>query len=224
MTPLRAVELVPVIELDPGQFATRERSLPAGSGRDAPGEWTRYWLDSLADSGVVGIRPLFPASWQVSIRQLTDSTTLARIIEAVVRDWGGPDSLTESDSKPVLSGGLALLNGGEVLVTPGCCGDLGSLNDWREAAAYRRPEWAMLWIGHPWLSVRFEAGQLVLSEPHESDAPVGRWSVKPDELDRAVTAAEAELASFAGRLCPVLGDMPVADRRVVARKLAGLTC
>jgi hypothetical protein len=81
----------------------------------------------------------------------------------------------------------------------------------------------MVWIGHPWLSIRFDAGRLVLSEPHESDAPTARWEVRPEELVRAVNAAEAELEAFVRRLRTVLGDMGVADAGLAARKLAGLS-
>lgn len=73
-----------------------------------------------------------------------------------------------------MSGALAILVGGELQVDPNCCSDLGDLSEWREAADYRGSEWQMLWIGHPWLSVRFEDGLLVLSEPHESNSPEAR--------------------------------------------------
>lgn len=110
-----------------------------------------------------------------------------------------------------------------MLIEPTCCGDLGNLSEWREAAAYRQSAWKMLWIGHPWISVRFGEGRLVFSEPHESDAPAARWAVNPGELGRAVAAAEAELEDFARRLEPVLDAMGVAEARRTARSLAGLT-
>ena len=62
LTVLITVELMPVIELTPDTFSTRERSSPSGSYRDLPEEWNRYWHDSLADSGVVALIPLWPAS------------------------------------------------------------------------------------------------------------------------------------------------------------------
>jgi hypothetical protein len=222
-TYVEGIELTPVIELTPGTFSTRERTLPSGSGRDLPDEWHRYWLDSLADSGVVGLKPLWPASWLVTTRQLTDGDVVGRILSANVRDWGGLEALSDSENRPVLDGGLALCHNGEVLVAPGCCGDLGNLSEWRGAAAYRQPDWKIVWTGHPWLSVRYDAGRLVFSEPHESDTPTGRWLVRPEELVRAVAAAEVELEDFARRLEPVLEPMGVAEVRRNARRLAGLT-
>ncbi len=222
-TVLEAVEAVPVIELTPGTFSTRERPLPAGSGRELPEEWYRFWLDSLGDSGVVGLIPLWPWSWLVPTRQLTDAVTLNAVLSGIVRGWGGPEVLSDPDGEPVLDGGLALCCNDEVLIAPSCCGDLGCLSEWREAAEYRLPDWKMVWVGHPWVSVRFDEGWLLLSGPHESDAPIARWAVKPEELGRAVVAAEAELEDFARRLLPALAACDgVAAPEVVTRQLAGL--
>ena len=62
-----------------------------------------------------------------------------------------------------------------------------------------RTEWNMLWI-RTWLSVRFDAGRLALSDLHETDSPVPRWTVAPEEPAWAVATAEAELEDFARRL------------------------
>lgn len=138
LTVLDTVELMPVIELEPAKFSTREHPSPSGTFRDVPEEWNRY------------------------------------------------------------------------------------LAEWRDAASYRQPDWKMVWIGHPWISVRFEAGWLVFSEPHESESPVGRWAVNPEEFGRAVAVAEDELEDFARRLVPVLEAMGVAEAGGHARRLAGL--
>src|SRR5260221_236420 len=124
LTVLDTVELMPVIELTPGTFSTRERPLPAGSGRESPEGWNRYWLDSLADSGVVGLTPLWPWSWLVTTRQLTGPSVLLPILSTLVREMGGQEAFADPDGQPVLDGGLALCSGGEVLVAPACCGDL----------------------------------------------------------------------------------------------------
>jgi hypothetical protein len=130
---------------------------------------------------------------------------------------------SDPDCKPVLDGGLALCCNGEVLAAPTCCSDLGNLSDWRDAVAYRQPNWSILWIGHPWLSVRFDAGRLVLSDLHESGSPVARWAVTPEELGLAVTAAEAELEVFARRLEPTVASFNTKDNAArAARRLAGL--
>jgi hypothetical protein len=225
LTSLEAVVLVPAVELEPFAFAASDRTHPAGTGPDSPEEWSRYWFDSLADSGLVGLNPLRPRSWHVPVAAFTNPVVLGRYLDAVIRRWDGPEALTDPDARPVLNGGLALCSGGEVLVEPSCCGDLANQSEWRDAAAYRQAEWKMVWVGHPWVSVRFDADRLVFSEPHESDAPNApnaRWSVRPEELGRAVAAAYAELEVFARHLRSNLADMGVADANTVAKKLAGL--
>lgn len=220
---LRDMELAPVLELEPWKFATHSRTLPTASSRELPDEWLRYWLDCLADSGVVGLEPLRAGSMHVPVRQLAHKpTTLETLLNFFVNEWGGPQVFSDPDQKPVLGGGLALCAGDQVLAEPTCCVDLSNLSDWQEAAGYRETGWTMLWIGHPWLSVRYEAPWLVLSEPHESENPAGHWAVSPDDLDRAVQAAEADLERLALPLRSMLEAMGVEDAVGAAQQLAGL--
>jgi hypothetical protein len=189
-----------------------------------PEQWNRYWLDSLADSGIVGLVPLWLGSWLVPTRQFTDPAILRKLLAATLQDSGGQEALADPDDKPALDGGLALHQGAELLAEPTCCGDLGNWSEWRESKEYRGSDWRMLWIGHPWLSVRFEGELLVLSEPHESAAPTARWFVRPADLDRAVDAAIAELKDFADRLRPVVAAVAGSDRAdTIAWQLAGLS-
>lgn len=223
LTPLQDLELVPVLELEPYQFATRDHPRPSGAARDLPENLERYWLDALADAGITGLSPLSPGSWHVPTRDLTDPAVLQKMIAVLLHGWGGVENLDDPDGRHVLDGGLALLSGNEVLVEPTCCSDLGNVSEWRGASGYRGPDWTMLWIGHPWLSVRFDEELLILSDPHESLEPVGRWAVRSEELVRAVIAAEVELEHFAGRLARVLEVLGLGHRsEVLSRGLAGL--
>jgi hypothetical protein len=221
---IQDVELVPVLKLEPMKFTSPEHPLPVGTGPEMPEGWHRYWLDCLADSDITGLEPLRPASWHVPTKRLTDPTLLHNFLKVAFDDWGGPDIFADPECKPVLDGGLALLASGDVIVVPTCCVDLGSLSDWRQAAVYRGADWQMLWIGHPWLSVRYEVPWLVLSNLHESDTPTGRWAVNADDLERAVAAAQGELEAFAVRMLPVLEAMGVGEVERNARRLAGLEC
>ncbi len=223
LTVLRSLELLPVLELEPGRFAAREYPLPSGSGLEMPEAWRRYWLDCLTDAGITGLSPLRPASWHVPTRDLIETAILEKILNTICRVWGGIEALSDPDCEPVLSGGLALLSGGEVLVEPTCCSDLGNLSNWREAAGYQGLTWQTLWIGHPWLSIRHQYGSLVITEPHDSKPPEGRWAVQPDVLGRAIAAAEVELEDFARRLRRALVSLGSGDRGGgLARQLAGL--
>jgi hypothetical protein len=217
------VRLVPVVELVPTTFATQGRPSPRGTGAEMPHEWERYWRDSLADSGVVGVPPLRSGSWHVAADCLRDPDVLRLILRVIVEDWGGAESLTGPDADPVLSGGMALVEGNEVLVEPTCCVDLRNLSDWRGAAAYGGLGWQTLWIGHPWLYVRFDGTLLLVSDQQESEPTGARWAVAPPDLERAVAVAEAELAAFADWLRPALAPWAGAEAAAaLARRLAGL--
>lgn len=216
---LGPVELAPVIELEPCAFATEERKSPSGTD---PAEWSRYWFDSLADSGVEGLTPIRTGSWHVATKQLGCPVTLSRILDAYIRSWGGIEALSDPESRPVFNGGLSLFADEQLLIEPACCSDLGNLSEWQTATEYGQPEWKMVWIGHPWISVRFENGNLLLSKPHESNIPVACWAVQPDELKKAVASAITELEDFSRRLRVILGDMCMANAVGFARMLSGL--
>ncbi len=223
LTLLRDIRLVPVLELEPWGFAAQERRRPSGSLLETPEWWGRFWHDCLADSGITGLSPLYPGSWHVRVRELEDGETLRKILRTLVGDSIDLEAPVDMEDCPVLEGGLTLFSERKLLVRPTCCSDLGNLSEWRDAAGYRDPEWRMLWIGHPWLSVRYEGNLLVISEPHESDTASARWAVDAGVLDRAVDAAEVELERFSRRLEQELVDLGSGDlARRLARRLAGL--
>jgi len=219
--------LVPALELDPSEFRTRERLLPSGSTDKALAEWRRYWLDSLADSGVTGLEPLRAGSWHVPTRQFTDATILGRVLAVMLERLGGVEPvepLFDPECMSALFGGLLLCYEGRILIEPGCCCDLGNIADWREAASYRGTDWQLVWTGHPWASIRFDGEMLVLSEPHENKPPTARWKVRPDLLCGAVDAAAHELEEFALRLQPVVTSFYGEEAsEAIARHLSGLT-
>jgi hypothetical protein len=223
---LNSPRLMPVVELEPFTFATSPRPSPAHAGPDAPEEWLSYWLDCVGDSGITNLQPLHPSSWFVSTTALLASDDNLEKFVGVIFDkkWELSERPNLSKGRFVFNGGLALWCADELVVQPHCCVDLGSLSDWRKAAAYRGSDWQMLWIGHPWLSIRFDGEGLVLSGPHESDSPVARCMVSPEALELAVAQAERELESFAHRLEPVIEKRyGPAGTTELARSLAGLT-
>jgi hypothetical protein len=223
LTLLRDIRLVPVLELEPWRFSTGERPRPSGSVLETPEGWGRYWHDCLADAGIIGPSPLYPGSWHVLVRELEDGEALQKILRTLVGDSIDLEAPIDADGTPALEGGLALFSERKLLVAPTCCSDLGNLSEWRDAAGYRESEWRILWIGHPWLSVRYEGNLLVISEPHESDTASGRWAVDAGVLDRAVDAAEVELERFSRRLERVLMILGSGDQSSrLARRLAGL--
>jgi hypothetical protein len=109
-----------------------------------------------------------------------------------------------------------------VLIEPGCCGDLGNVASWRKVVGYRQAEWHPLWIGHPSLSVLYRAPRLIISSPHDAEDPTARWAVCPDQLRDAAVAAEVELERFAGQITSAMPLGCEVDPHLMGRKLAGL--
>lgn len=223
LTVLQNIALMPVLELEPWNFATQARTMPDSSTREVPDAWYRYWLDCLTDSEITGLEPLRSGSWHVSVGQLADKPdVLEKLLYFFVNDWGGIKVFSDPDQKPIFGGGLALCSGSDVLTEPTCCADLSNLFEWQKAATYRETSWSMLWIGHPWLSIRYEAPWLVISDPHESNRPAEHWAVSPDDFGLAVNAAEAYLERFAQSLRSTLEAMGVEGIVECSQKLAGL--
>lgn len=221
---LENIQLTPVVELVPWTFATQSRTTPAGTTREHPEEWGCYWSLALADSGITELQPLRPGSFHVPTSNFHTPGNLQRYLEITFQDWGGIDTLLDPECSPVLDGGLALeCPAVDLLIEPACCGDLGNIDDWKAAATCRGTEWQMLWIGHPWLSVRYDAPRLILSEPHESTEPRARWGILPAELDRAIVKAQSDLMQFAGEMArhlPATGYQ--GDSASMAHRLAGI--
>jgi hypothetical protein len=221
---LDGVELIPVVELDPSKFSAPDRPYPSQSYPEVPEEWHRHWSDSLADSGLAGLRPIRRGSWHVATAEFADATRLRKLLQSAFRDMGGVQALCDPDHRAPLNGGLALRSRPQdLLIEPGCCADLGNLTGWRAAVAYKGDAWQELWIGHPWISVKFASPRLILSEQHETDHPTARWAVCPRQLELALAAATVELERFASRIAGALLSLGFSgDCSSIARMLAGL--
>src|SRR5262245_32518256 len=89
---LQDVELIPVLKLEPFNFAARARPMPAGYRWDMPEEWHRYWLASLADSGITGLMPLKKNSWHVPTSEFTNPAPLGKLLEVIFRNLSDKES------------------------------------------------------------------------------------------------------------------------------------
>lgn len=220
---LEDVELIPVLQFEPFRFAAADRLPPCRRYEDIPEEWHRYWLESLADSGITGLTPIEEGSWHVPTREFAEPTFLGRVLEPILKNRLETDATSEPDCMP-LNGGLALrCQSQNVLIEPGCCADLGHVASWRDVVGYRQAEWRAVWIGHPWVSARYDAPRLVISSPHEAEEPVASLAVCPDRLQAALVAAVIELERFAQRIADALPSGYEADHRLMGRRLAGLS-
>lgn len=201
------MRLIPTVELEPGQYAAEGRPCPASADPDAA--WDAWFLTCLADAGIHELRPIRSRSWLVAIDHLVQPRTIERIFTAQFEV-----SLSEAAGDPEqwgpLRGGYALQRGAELLVEPGCCGDLGNLSEWHRAVDAADDSWASLWIGHPWRSARRTGAQVEISQPHQNaeggvqQPLVVACRVDAAELAHAVEAARGELAALAARIRPLV--------------------
>jgi hypothetical protein len=214
---LERIRLEPVLELEPGNYSSTERTHPQKSGEEVPDEWEKYWRTCLADSGLSGLVNLRPGSWQVPVRTL-EGDVLDRILKAELADRD-----LSLDESPSLSGGFALLADQRPVIEAQCCGDLSIHGDWESAALYEEKLWHSFWIGHPHLPARRMDGWLELAAPTDELPSVPLWRVRPEALLKAVAEAREELQRFAPRLGAVLRCWPLKDPvEEVALCLAGL--
>src|SRR5262249_14990161 len=104
---LQDIELIPVLKFEPYQFAAEGRPSPSGFYEDMPEEWYRYWVESLADSGISGLMPVERGSWHVPTSEFTDLARLRRVLEVIFRNLEEAGFSIDLECLPLL-GGIAL--------------------------------------------------------------------------------------------------------------------
>ncbi len=226
--PAVEVRLVPVIEMMPVTYARVERSVPFDRVSDA---YFRYWTTCLADSGIARLRPI--KLWHVPLEQLTSVQTVEKIIQTIrfEEDPAKPGSSFDRFSDPeeylsAFAGGYALYVDDHLICTPRCCGDLTHLQNWRMAAGHRDAEQAMVWIGHPWITVRYDGAYLVFKDQVEGQGRTewdGEIRVLPTALQQAVAQAKQEVLDFCHRLLPIVETIAPSEQVVrIAETLTGI--
>jgi hypothetical protein len=216
---LRSPELVPVVEVSPLRFSSR--AIPTTAGAD---EWHEHWRLCLVDAGIAEMTSVRTGSWYVPTVHFKTASQLRTFLRVSIEALGGFEAVISKDEVMRLDGGFAFRDAGSsTWIEPGCCGDLSNLSEWKIAAAYRDSGWETLWIGHPWLSVRYEFPNLILSHPHETTPPVEHCFVPPDELNRAIACAEREVLRFRDAVAQELVELGYqGDAVVLAGGLVGL--
>lgn len=207
------VTLIPVVEFAPSDYSQSERSCPSGSLVENPNAWYRYWKESLADSELESLEPIRPGSWLVPISQLVEPFVLRHLVGKYSEKLEMATSSPDLECIGSFSGGYVLCCNDNIAIEPTCCSGLENIAAWEEAVTYRGEQWEELWIGHPWVSVRFASGNLCISEYHEtfssSTLPIcaTRYTVKPSVLEVAIRAAKTELELFRQRLLSVVQEL-----------------
>ena len=213
------VVLVPVLELDPFQYAAEDRVTPDAACD--PRSRRQHWLDSLQDAGITGLTP-WPDTRLVPVEQLVETSTLRAILRVEFADVTVDDALEELGA---LSGGFVLSHTHGAIL-PSCCGDLGNLAEWQMAADHVAADWKDVWIGHPWTHVRSEGETLVFTEPRESHATeelVEVARMPRHDLQTAIATAARQLDAFGARLAPLVDEFrfDVSTERIVDMLVRG---
>jgi hypothetical protein len=152
------------------------------------------WKEAMVKGGLESIEPIEVGSFYVPVSQLTDD--VLQHIDASSHHIH-PDKLWESFGE----GGEALLHDDKVLFLPMCCSEFGTLAEWEDVAAYRESEWAMVWIGHPWIYMKYDDGWLYFTDYTEGEADKAKvlYAIQPQKIAKAVKRAKPETEAFLER-------------------------
>lgn len=210
------LELVPVVELEPGRF---------GKAEGPPGPWSdeqcaQYWTDCLAQADLDHLVPVHPRSWLVALDDLLERRVLRRILRPYLDDL---DDMVDGVGC-AFSGGFALYDGAEPLLLPQCCGDLGNLSEWQAVSGLRGRSSARVWIGHPELVATYVAPRLELRQTSESDDDVNATivSVDPYALSSEVERVRARLQNLVSYLAASLPPADFPNAEACAAGMLGL--
>lgn len=176
------MELIPVIEFEPFQFA----SLECADWSDVAAR-NQYWLDCLAQSGIEDLAPVREGSWMVPVQRICDEHHFTALVEKLYgEDW------EEEDGWRPIPGGC-VFHHEDHWISPQCCGDLTGLKEWAIATEHPCQEWTMIWIGHPWVEYRWSAkDQIEISDLLVGDSNPAENCVRLPvaELKTAISPAE----------------------------------
>lgn len=172
------------------------------------------WLSSLEAAGIRASREVVQDSGLVFADEITSARGLRTVTRAHLTSGDGP-GLMSPLSESALQGGFVLMEEDEVVLTPGCCGHLGHITEWRRAAQHRNTDPLRLRIGHPEVSVTYENGLLCLHEKHdiEHQNRPRTLRVAPAALTSAVASASVRVAELMKRLRGSLGSSKPPPRK-----------
>jgi hypothetical protein len=202
------MNLIPVIEFEPGLYSTNDYKIPKYQNIDG---WDKYWKNSLADAGIIVLEAYKKGSWFVEIEKLIEHY---QAIEIIIKN---ELAHIEADPELDLIEQLSSLYGGYILevdetniIYPQCCGRLEDLQDWKDASEYLENTEKMLWIGHPWLMVSAINEEYLkirqTAEYGEPPEPV-TFELSRNDLKLSITEAENKLAKFQQVVLPILKMM-----------------
>jgi hypothetical protein len=197
--------LRPVLEVSPGDLG-RADAPPSRTG--GPESSRAYWRECLAQAGLSDARGVSEDSWLLYADEIVAELAVRNLVTShllpILRE--GPLRVAQV---PPLAGGFALVDGGEPVFTPGCCGDLGDLREWVTAAEHDVATPAPVWTGHPSLWVWRDGERLFLREDQEEGYPLAPKTacIRVAVLREAVQLARRETDRFLDRVLQVICDV-----------------
>ncbi|MDP3278243.1 MAG: hypothetical protein Q8Q09_23855 [Deltaproteobacteria bacterium] len=213
---VHAVELT--VELKPADWSR--------SGDDdilGTPSWPTFWEAELRRWG---LRPAFPGSWLVPVREFESGDALEKLVllrleGSGVRDFPDEDGEVDDDSERLLAlaGGVCILaQEDEPLWAPGCCDDLSELQRWETLLSSKR---ASFTNGHGDLEISVDGAVVNVVSRHGADVQSRR--VRREELQGLIAPLRQELEAFRSNIERFLGRLLTGEERPrgVARILTG---
>ena len=153
------------------------------------------WKEAMVKGGLESIEPIEVGTSYVAVSQLTDE-----ILQQFKQATKGISKATQREYMEWASGEV-LLHDGNIIFRPMCCSSFGALAEWKSVAAYQESEWAMVWIGHPWIYMKYEDGWLYFTDYTEdgTNHVDVLYAIEPEQIAQAVKMAEPETQAFLDR-------------------------
>lgn len=199
------MNLIPVIEFQPGLYSTKDYEIPKYQDFDG---WDKYWKNSLADAGIIGLEAYKKASWFVETEKLiAHSQAIEIIVKNELADIEPNSELDFIEQLSSFDGGYILEVDGTNIIYPRCCGRLEDLQEWKDASEFLDNNEKTLWIGHPWLIVSSINQEYIkireIAECGEPPEPV-TFELSRNDLKLSIAQAQNQLAKFYQVALPIL--------------------
>jgi hypothetical protein len=126
------------------------------------------FMQNLSEDSVLyqkNISNILESKDEISIENI-DEETIIVILRNLIKD-----SKKEyyKDVFLWLDGGLCITNGTQSIVHQ-CCNDFSNMEEWRSLLDKENHDWAMFWIGHPWIYTKIDNDFIYLSDYDDDDS------------------------------------------------------
>ncbi|MFZ4931187.1 hypothetical protein [Chryseobacterium sp. Mn2064] len=221
------ITLINAIEVSPlayAKYPPEDYELPSAEEYPDPEEWHEKWEESASKLNF-NFKPIEKGSPLVDIENIDDGN-LQMIIEGRLADRD-PDDPDGGEFMLAFDGGLVLKQDNQVHIHPNCCGDMSDIQNWKNIFENKTSEWALLWIGHPWVLYKRENGIISFSEYTESNAEDLKdikitVEIEETELRTQLDTAIQRQFDFKNRLLMMLTGMRIENAENISKMLSGM--